>query len=198
MQLESHIAMLWHRPAAVAPIRPLAWEIPYVVGAALRSKTKIKTKNNEHPQKPNKQKNPTNWRGCTRQTRHSGRSQKCFILTVTKCSQLPETSMSTWLDLNLGRLFSFPQAPELWFTFKLKQVITCRTFFLISSIWKLDDHKEGQFLQIFSNCAVCTCLSSLTVFLLGLFTPCCRLKGGPTQNICACLNPQHLCMLSYM
>ena len=30
---------LWHRPAATAPIRPLAWEPPYVVGAALE-KTK--------------------------------------------------------------------------------------------------------------------------------------------------------------
>ena len=27
---------LWHRPEAVAPIRPLAWEPPYVAGAALK------------------------------------------------------------------------------------------------------------------------------------------------------------------
>ena len=34
---------LWHRPAAVAPIRPLAWEPPYAAGAALkRQKTKKK------------------------------------------------------------------------------------------------------------------------------------------------------------
>ena len=26
---------LWHRPAATAPIRPLAWEPPYAVGTAL-------------------------------------------------------------------------------------------------------------------------------------------------------------------
>ena len=25
---------LWHRPAALAPIRPLAWEPPYATGAA--------------------------------------------------------------------------------------------------------------------------------------------------------------------
>ena len=33
-----HLALLWlwHRPAAVALIRPLAWEPPYVVGAALK------------------------------------------------------------------------------------------------------------------------------------------------------------------
>ena len=38
---------LWHRPAATAPIRPLAWEPPYATGVALkRQKTKNKqTKN---------------------------------------------------------------------------------------------------------------------------------------------------------
>ena len=29
---------LWHRPAAAAPIRPLAWELPYASGVALRRK----------------------------------------------------------------------------------------------------------------------------------------------------------------
>ena len=33
---------LWHRPAAEAPIRPLAWELPYAIGAALKSKRKKK------------------------------------------------------------------------------------------------------------------------------------------------------------
>ena len=28
--------LLWHRPAAPAPIRPLAWELPYAMGAALK------------------------------------------------------------------------------------------------------------------------------------------------------------------
>ena len=31
---------LWCRPAAVAQIRPLAWELPYVAGGALKSKKK--------------------------------------------------------------------------------------------------------------------------------------------------------------
>ena len=36
---------LWCRLAAIAPIRPLAWEPPYAVGAALkRQKTKKKKK----------------------------------------------------------------------------------------------------------------------------------------------------------
>ena len=29
---------LWYRPAAVAPIRSLAWELPYAPGTALKSK----------------------------------------------------------------------------------------------------------------------------------------------------------------
>ena len=28
---------LWHRPAVMAPIRPLAWEPPYAAGVALKS-----------------------------------------------------------------------------------------------------------------------------------------------------------------
>ena len=42
----SDLALLWlrQRLAAVAPIRPLAWELPYAAGAALKSKTKKTTK----------------------------------------------------------------------------------------------------------------------------------------------------------
>ena len=36
--------LLWCRPAATAPIQPLAWEFPYAAGAALKSK-KNKNKN---------------------------------------------------------------------------------------------------------------------------------------------------------
>ena len=31
---------LWYRPAAIAPIQPLAWELPYAAGAALKRKEK--------------------------------------------------------------------------------------------------------------------------------------------------------------
>ena len=41
---------LWHRPAATASIRPLAWETPYVVGASLEKAKRQK--------KPKKQKKP--------------------------------------------------------------------------------------------------------------------------------------------
>ena len=33
---------LWFRPAAVAPIQPLAWELPYALGVILKSKKKKK------------------------------------------------------------------------------------------------------------------------------------------------------------
>ena len=35
---------LWWRPAAVAPIQPLAWEPPYAAGVAIKSKKKRKEK----------------------------------------------------------------------------------------------------------------------------------------------------------
>ena len=35
---------LWHRPAATALIRPLAWEPPYAVGEAQRNSKKTKKK----------------------------------------------------------------------------------------------------------------------------------------------------------
>ena len=38
--LDPALLWLWHRPAAVAPIRPLTWEPPYTLGAALKSKKK--------------------------------------------------------------------------------------------------------------------------------------------------------------
>ena len=40
--LDLVLLWLWCRPAAVAPIGPLAWELSYPVGAALTSKTKTK------------------------------------------------------------------------------------------------------------------------------------------------------------
>ena len=42
---------LWCRPAAVAPIRPLAWELPYAMGAALKSKKTKKKKKKKKEKK---------------------------------------------------------------------------------------------------------------------------------------------------
>jgi len=36
------MALLRCRPAALAPIRPLAWELPYAAGVALEKKKKKK------------------------------------------------------------------------------------------------------------------------------------------------------------
>ena len=43
-QLGSHIAELWCRPAAIALILPLAWELLYVVGAVLKRQKEKKEK----------------------------------------------------------------------------------------------------------------------------------------------------------
>ena len=44
---------LWYRPAATAPIRPLAWEPPYAAGLALkRQKTKDKKKKKRMSEEP--------------------------------------------------------------------------------------------------------------------------------------------------
>ena len=47
---------LWCRPAAAAPIRPLAWGPPYAVGSALKRKRKKKEK--KRKKKSKKKRNP--------------------------------------------------------------------------------------------------------------------------------------------
>ena len=42
MRVGSHIAVTVGRPAAIAPILPLAWESPHVVGVALKRQKKKK------------------------------------------------------------------------------------------------------------------------------------------------------------
>ena len=42
--LDLVLLWLWRRPMAIAPIRTLAWEPPYVVGVTLKKKTKKKEK----------------------------------------------------------------------------------------------------------------------------------------------------------
>ena len=41
---ELALLWLWCRPAATAPIGPLAWEIPYATGAALEKAKRLKKK----------------------------------------------------------------------------------------------------------------------------------------------------------
>ena len=40
--------LLWRRPAAIAPIRSLAWELPYAAGAALKGKKEKRKKEKEN------------------------------------------------------------------------------------------------------------------------------------------------------
>jgi len=40
--LDPVLLWLWCRPLATAPIRPLAWELPYAASEALKSKKKKK------------------------------------------------------------------------------------------------------------------------------------------------------------
>ena len=40
--LDPELLWLWYRPAAVAPIQPLAWEISYATGTVLKRKKKKK------------------------------------------------------------------------------------------------------------------------------------------------------------
>ena len=42
--LGSGIAVAWHRPLAIAPITPLAWEPPYAAGATLEKEKRQKKK----------------------------------------------------------------------------------------------------------------------------------------------------------
>ena len=37
---DPRLLWLWHWPVAIAPIRPLAWELPYAIGVALKKKKK--------------------------------------------------------------------------------------------------------------------------------------------------------------
>jgi len=48
---------LWHRPAATAPIQPLAWEPPYVAGAALKRQKKKKKKKKKRKKERKKRNN---------------------------------------------------------------------------------------------------------------------------------------------
>ena len=46
---DASLLWLWHRPAAAAPIQPLAWELPYAASATLKSKNKQKTQKTTAP-----------------------------------------------------------------------------------------------------------------------------------------------------
>ena len=52
--LDPELLWLWRRPIAIAPIRPLPWELPYAMGATKKIKTKQNKKKNKNKTKKNK------------------------------------------------------------------------------------------------------------------------------------------------
>jgi len=51
------VLWLWHRPVATAPIRPLAWEPPYVAGAAQEIAKRQKQKQTNKKKQTNEKNN---------------------------------------------------------------------------------------------------------------------------------------------
>ena len=39
--LDMVLQCVWHTPSATAPVRPLAWELPYATGEALKKKSVV-------------------------------------------------------------------------------------------------------------------------------------------------------------
>ena len=50
---------LWHRLAAASPIQPLAWELPYATGAAVKGKGEKKRKEEKRQEKKKERKRDT-------------------------------------------------------------------------------------------------------------------------------------------
>jgi len=49
--LDPALLWLWNRPVAIAPIRPLDWESPYAMGAALEKAKRQKKKKKKRKRK---------------------------------------------------------------------------------------------------------------------------------------------------
>ena len=45
--LDPMLLWLWHRPAVIAPIRPLSWELPYARGVALKRQKQTNKQTNK-------------------------------------------------------------------------------------------------------------------------------------------------------
>ena len=83
---------LWHRPAAVAPTEPLAWEPPYAVGAALTSQKKKKERERERKKERTKER-----------TKERNLSRKCKdpALSQLRRSQFFHLAFTTKLELGV-------------------------------------------------------------------------------------------------
>ena len=82
----SDLALLWllGRPAAVAPIQPLVWELPYASVVALKSKKKQKKKPPKQQQQQQKNQ-PTKQ---TNKQKNKNKQKKPLISTGSKRNQV--------------------------------------------------------------------------------------------------------------
>ena len=70
--LDPVLLWLWHRPAAVALIQPLAWELPYAAGTALKSQNGKKKKKKRIKENP---------------------EQECYLLNFLNAFKIPELKL---------------------------------------------------------------------------------------------------------
>ena len=100
---------LWCRPAAAAPIQPLAWKLPYVAGAALKKK-KDKTKTRYF--QPYLLLNLSTWPAgfLMIPPPHLGHTSPVRLAALLQNSFIPRFTENHLLSLSLSRL----PAPHLW------------------------------------------------------------------------------------
>ena len=89
---------LWRRPAATAPIRPLAWQPPYAVGAALE-KAKRQTHIHTHTHTHTKHKQRSPGQPISSRTMHSAPKRRqsislCFSERLL--ASAPQHSSALW------------------------------------------------------------------------------------------------------
>ena len=112
--LDPALLWLWPRPVATAPIRPLAWEPPYAVGAAQRN-SKKKTKKKK--KKVNEFQSLWDYSGVSLLALPSSRSPSVgIVLKFQPQSSLSSTSRAPLMTLTI--LWSvFQESFLLFFTF---------------------------------------------------------------------------------
>ena len=91
-----HLALLWCRPAAIAPIRPLAWEPPYVAGAALKKGQKTKKQTDQ--KKPQKAKSKVSLTNCKALV--LGSFLFCFVFSLSSIPKGDDILQTVWLTVS--------------------------------------------------------------------------------------------------
>ena len=88
LDLDPTLLWLWCRPAAAAPIQPLAWEFPYVGGVALKNKKKERKEGREEGRK--KPKILTKQEPCWKET--DKQKRKFWLIAHGSIHRLPRGS----------------------------------------------------------------------------------------------------------